>query len=332
MALTTEQIHAIADQLYKQDIKPTLAEVREALGGGSFTTISEAMKSWREDNKNEQKLKQVDLPNAINDRLQALGADMWQNAIDIANDRLAKERDALELIKAKAQNDVDQLEASVKTLEAEYNDLMLKLDELASGAEVSAVKAEQAIAARDEINELLNDARHQLELERTKANTAQEQLAEIRIALDKKQLELDKKQSELNASSSEVTRLQVTSENKKAEIERLSTELKITKEDLKAVTTERDDIKTTTAELRGELKAIIAERDKLMIANEALLTSNEKLTRSHAQLETENKALDKSYTDLVANNVLQQERTEALKSEFEQLQAELTKAQATVNN
>ena len=44
MAITTQQIHAIADQLHEQGIKPTLAEVRKALGGGSFTTISEAMK------------------------------------------------------------------------------------------------------------------------------------------------------------------------------------------------------------------------------------------------------------------------------------------------
>ena len=33
MAITTQQIHAIADQLHEQGIKPTLAEVRKALGG-----------------------------------------------------------------------------------------------------------------------------------------------------------------------------------------------------------------------------------------------------------------------------------------------------------
>ena len=45
MALTIQQVHNTADQLQEQGIKPTLAEVRKALGGGSFTTISEAMKS-----------------------------------------------------------------------------------------------------------------------------------------------------------------------------------------------------------------------------------------------------------------------------------------------
>ena len=96
MALTIQQVHNTADQLQEQGIKPTLAEVRKALGGGSFTTISEAMKSWRQDNQQEEQLRQVELPSSIAERLQTLGADMWQTAIDIANDRLVKEREALE--------------------------------------------------------------------------------------------------------------------------------------------------------------------------------------------------------------------------------------------
>ena len=59
MAITLEQIHATASQLHEQGIKPTLAEVRKALGGGSFTTISEAMKSWRQVHQDEQQLQQV---------------------------------------------------------------------------------------------------------------------------------------------------------------------------------------------------------------------------------------------------------------------------------
>ena len=88
MAITIQQIHATADQLQEQGIKPTLAEVRKILGGGSFTTISEAMKSWRQDNQEEEQLRQVVLPSGITERLQSLGADMWQTAIDMANDRL----------------------------------------------------------------------------------------------------------------------------------------------------------------------------------------------------------------------------------------------------
>ena len=54
MALTIQDIHAAADQLQEQGVKPTLAEVRKALGGGSFTTISDAMQSWKREQQEEQ--------------------------------------------------------------------------------------------------------------------------------------------------------------------------------------------------------------------------------------------------------------------------------------
>ena len=47
MAITTADIHAAADRIAEAGQQPTLAAVRSALGGGSFTTISEAMKGWK---------------------------------------------------------------------------------------------------------------------------------------------------------------------------------------------------------------------------------------------------------------------------------------------
>ena len=155
MALTTQQIHAVADQLQADGIKPTLAEVRKALGGGSFTTISDAMQSWREEHREEQQLQQIELPSNINDRLQSLGADVWQTAIDIANDRLAKERDALEVIKAKAQQDVDEYAESVKLLEDENKDLLQELDK-------ESEKAEEAVSQRDKALTEANELKLQL--------------------------------------------------------------------------------------------------------------------------------------------------------------------------
>src|SRR5699024_5053310 len=102
----------------------TLAEVRKALGGGSFTTISDAMQSWKREQKEEQELQQVELPSSVAERLQTLGADMWQTAIDIANDRLVKEREALEIIKTKAQAETAEAKEAVKTLEGEQADLL----------------------------------------------------------------------------------------------------------------------------------------------------------------------------------------------------------------
>lgn len=318
MALTTQQIHATADDLQEKGINPTLSEVRKALGGGSFTTISDAMKSWRQDHQDEQELKQVELPNGINERLQALGADMWQTAIDIAHDRLAKEREALEVIKAKSQQDVDQYAESVRTLEAEHSDLLKQLDEVTATADTATATAETAAVERDALTKSLNETEHKLDLERNKADSAQSQLAEVRTALDKAQ-------SELTASLTHVAKLEAQADNSKAELERLSAEAKADRAELKKVTAERDKISTDTAEIRGELKAVIAERDNQKTVNESILSNNEKLTKANATLEAERKALDKALSDLTASHKAEQEQNTILANTIKEFKIKDTK-------
>ncbi|WP_413520646.1 DNA-binding protein [Psychrobacter glacincola] len=318
MAITTQQIHATADQLQEQGIKPTLAEVRKALGGGSFTTISEAMKSWRQDHQEEEQLRQVDLPSGITERLHTLGADVWQTAIDMANDRLVKEREALEVIKAKAQAETDEAQEAVKMLEGEQSDLLEQLDEVMATSETAAIKANQATAERDNLKQTLSDTQHQLELEHIKADTAQVQLIEARTALDKQS-------TELSSSVSTVAKLEATAESDKAEIARLKTELETIKGELKTVTTERNEITTVTAEVKGELKAITTERDKLSIIYD-------QLTQTQAKIEAEHRVLNKQYDELSTNYLSEQGRVTALQAEIKEAQRELAVAQNKNND
>lgn len=309
MALTIQDIHAAADQLQEQGVKPTLAEVRKALGGGSFTTISDAMQSWKREQQEEQELQQVDLPSGITERLHTLGADMWQTAIDMANDRLSKEREALEVVKIKAQAEMDEAQEAVKTLEGEQADLLQQLDEVTGTAETATKSAQQATADHDATKQTLADTKHQLELERTKAETAQSQLAEVRNALDKQSVEL-------TSSLGEVATLKATADHDKAEIARLKAELKATKSELKTVTVERNEIQTATAEIKGELKAVIAERDKLS-------GLNSQLTQTQAKLEAEHSVLGKQYSELSTNYLSEQEQVTVLQNKLKKAQDDL---------
>ena len=306
MAITIQQIHATADQLQEQGIKPTLAEVRKALGGGSFTTISEAMKSWRQDNQEEEQLRQVELPSGITERLQALGADMWQTAIDIANDRLVKEREALESIKAKAQAETDEAQEAVKTLESEQADLLVQLDEVTATAEAAAISTAQMTAERDTLLQTLSDTQHALELEQAKTDAAQVQLAELHSSFDQQA-------KELNVNLSKVAMLEATAHSDKAEISRLQIELTATKDELKKVTTERNEIATDTAEVKGELKAIIAERNKLS-------GLNDQLTQTQAKLEAEHSVLNKQYSELSSRHLSKQEQATLLQDQLKKAQ------------
>ena len=309
MALTIQQVHNTADQLQEQGIKPTLAEVRKALGGGSFTTISEAMKSWRQDNQQEEQLRQVELPSSIAERLQTLGADMWQTAIDIANDCLVKEREALESIKAKSQAETDEAQEAVKTLESEQADLLEQLDEVTATAEATAITAAQVTAERDVLTQTLSDTQHQLELERAKTVAAQAQLGDLRSSFDQQS-------KELSANISKVATLEATANSDKAEIARLQTELTATKDELKTVVIERNEITNLTAEVKGELKAIVAERNKLS-------GLNDQLTQTQAKLEAEHSVLGKQYSELSINYLSEQEQVTVLQNKLKKAQDDL---------
>ena len=311
MALTIEQIHSTADQLQEQGIKPTLAEVRKALGGGSFTTISDAMQSWKREQKEEQELQQVELPSSVAERLQTLGADVWQTAVDIANDRLVKDREALEGIKAKAQAETDEAQEAVKTLEGEQADLLVQLDEVTATAEAAAITAAQVTAERDILTQTLSDTQHQLELERAKTDSAQGQLADLRSSFDQQA-------KELNLTISRVATLEANAASDKAEVARLSAELEAAKTELKAVTTERNEIATATAEVKGELKAITVERDKLS-------GLHEQLTQQQAALNTDHQLLLKQYETVSTSYSAEQEKTGELIIKIEKMQAALDK-------
>ena len=143
MAITTEQIHATADQLAQQGIKPTQTNVREALGGGSFTTIAEALRTWRQEQETVTQLQAVVIPQDITDRTQTLTAQIWETAQAIANERLAKEREALAHKEALLIGENDEMQKVVATLESEQGELLAQLDEMNNKNTAQAEQLEQ---------------------------------------------------------------------------------------------------------------------------------------------------------------------------------------------
>lgn len=119
MALTDDQIHATADKIVAQGERPTLSRVRKALGGGSFSTISEAMQAWREKQTEEHALAEVEVPDAIHERVEQLKAAAWEAAVAESERRLSAERQALDEAQAQAVSEVEEAREAVRTLEEE---------------------------------------------------------------------------------------------------------------------------------------------------------------------------------------------------------------------
>ena len=90
-----EAIWAAADALVEAGERPTLAAVRKAVGGGSFTTISEAMGAWRGRQAIAEPVREP-APVAVSQQAAVLAAELWAQALAIAHERLQADREALE--------------------------------------------------------------------------------------------------------------------------------------------------------------------------------------------------------------------------------------------
>lgn len=144
MAITREQIWSAADELDAAGQNPTLAAVRKAVGGGSFTTIQDAMTEWKARRAaRETPIQQEPAPQAIADRLQEVGRDIWSVALEAANIRLSAERQALEV--ARQETEAARLEAAelADQLTAELDEVKARAEQLAAAEAAARAEGEQ---------------------------------------------------------------------------------------------------------------------------------------------------------------------------------------------
>lgn len=171
MAISTAEIHAAADSLAAQGKRPTLAAVRAALGGGSFSTIGEALKTWHKPETGHTQEK-APIPHAITENAARMATAMWaqaqehaQGVIQAAQEELEQQRQAMETVRQEAVEAADALAAQLAEARQELESLRAELvatrerlaatTERAQQAEAQAVQARAAeTAARIEAAEL----------------------------------------------------------------------------------------------------------------------------------------------------------------------------------
>ncbi len=81
-----EDIFSAADALVAAGKTPTLLALREALGGGSMSTLSQALTLWRQ-NRSGASMPEVsvpDLPLALKTLLDSIGRSFWSEAVALA--------------------------------------------------------------------------------------------------------------------------------------------------------------------------------------------------------------------------------------------------------
>jgi len=201
MAITNADIHAVADRIASEGGTPTLASVRAALGGGSFTTISEGMKAWKAAQQAAPAPMREAAPQAVSERMAELASEVWGMAQAMANERLASEREALEAMRREFEHAQAEAAELADTLAAELDEaraiIERMIEEAAKQTEVCTTQRTQLVVAQDaahaaeaalvesrqrahELADLLGQEREALKEARAEAKKAAIEAAEMR--------------------------------------------------------------------------------------------------------------------------------------------------------
>lgn len=122
MAITREEIVQAAEALERDGEKATMAAVREFLGGGSFATISPVLREWRDGRKTTQAVV-LEMPGELKAVMERAGAELWQAASRLANEKLVTVQAEAEVSVSDARMERDEAIREVKRLEAALEEL-----------------------------------------------------------------------------------------------------------------------------------------------------------------------------------------------------------------
>jgi chromosome segregation ATPase len=175
MAITRESIWTAADQLDAEGDRPTLAAIRKKLGGGSYSTISEAMTEWHA--RRTQKTVQAEpVPEKLGEAATEFAAVTWRIARELAEARLQAVRSAIE--EARQQMEAEKVEAAAfadqlgKELDAAKEKVAALVDRLDTADSTVRVllterdqeraRADRAQAVADERSRMIDTLRGEL--------------------------------------------------------------------------------------------------------------------------------------------------------------------------
>ena len=260
MAITREQILETASSLQAQGIKPTQTNVRESLGGGSFTTISEVLREWRQEQDTTAQLQAVVIPADITDRTQVLIAQVWETAQSLANDRLIKEREALEHKEALINAEIDESNKIIETLENEQAELTAQLDTLNNDNSLLTHK-------NNELENLTNSLETQLNAEKDRADQATNQATGLQAKLDEQNAKIERLTADLATAQATATNAQAQATEHAQRADQATAELKT--------------LSIENAKLIGKSDTLA---DQLTKAESLTATQAEKITSLSAQV------------------------------------------------
>jgi len=202
--VTQERVFEVAQGLVEQGIAPTILNVQDGIGGGSYTTVKRYLDQWREAAPKQRR--PVELPEAAVAKLMSLGREFWALLDEQAGQQVEAIRAATGEEVAAIQAQLDQAEQAIARLEAERDQAESRAVEQEQ-AHREAVQAHQAqterVAAAEakagELAERVADLKGELQLAHAQHAAEREAATTARAEAQAAAVEAARLQGELTA-------------------------------------------------------------------------------------------------------------------------------------
>ena len=271
--VTDAMVFEIADQLTANGEKVTNRAIWSAIGGGSMTTISQALRHWKEqqDLQVSQPIERAPLPAAVVDVLHHATAQLWEAAQAETKAELEQLAQATNARIAEAHTERDdtlaELQATAEELEqvrAERNATQAEID---SQAKQLATNAEQITALKAALNTQIiatTEAAHRAETGEAVRVELQARAEQLTSLLEHEQAarlaENKQAKAEATANAQQLTKARKEAENARiaeqacqAHLEAAAREIEALKAQIKEERSEAKKSAELAAELKGQL-------------------------------------------------------------------------------
>ena len=197
------RIVAAAEAVAGRGENVTLTAVRTELGGGSFSTISPVLRAWKAAQAHDDEPVREPLPDRLHEAAIAGAGEIWRAALELAGERLAAERAALDATRV-------ELDDAVTEATATADELATQLEQAQSTAQAAAETAAQTEA----------ELRGTLHAERSQRAEAQQRCAVAQALADERQREIETARTQAQAAAERASAAEALAEARQAEIER----------------------------------------------------------------------------------------------------------------
>jgi len=293
--VTDETVFEIADQLTANGEKVTNRAVWSAIGGGSMTTISQALRRWKERQVLQvtQPIERTPLPASLVDVLHNAATQLWDAALAETKSELEQLAQATNARIAEAQSERDDTLAELQTTAEELEQVKAERDaaqaEIDSKAQQLANRTAEMATLQTELNAqalATTQATHRAETAeaaRTELLARVEQLTSLLTGEQTARHQAETDANALRSTLSKQTAEREASDRRAADIETRATA------EISAIKAERQELQTMLKTLMDKIGTV---KDNSQLPNPQADRQNENLFSDNSLEKTKTTATE----------------------------------------